>query len=70
MNRCGTALVRIPFELSVFLHVLLKSESRIDIFRTTPVRLVAVQYLSGPGLELLDLLELQDLDLPRAGPVL
>ena len=51
---------------SVFLNELLKSESRIDLFRTTPVRLVAVQYLSGPGLDLLDLLELLDLDLPRA----
>ena len=51
---------------SVFLHVLLKSESRIDLFRLTLVRLVPVQYLPGLGRELLDLLELLDLDLPRA----
>ncbi len=50
---------------SVFLHVLLKSEWRIDLFRSTPVRLVPVQYLPGPGLELLDLLDLLDVDLPR-----
>ncbi len=51
---------------SVFLHVLLKSEWRIDLFRSTPVRLVPVQYLLSLGLELLDLLDLLDLDLPRA----
>ena len=47
---------------SVFLHVLLKSEWRIDLFRSTPVRLVPVQYLPGPGLELLDPLVFLDLD--------
>ncbi len=38
----------------------------IDLFRSTPVRLVPVQYLLSLGLELLDLLDLLDLDLPRA----
>ena len=47
---------------SVFLHVLLKSEWRIHLFRSTPVRLVPVQYLPGLGLELLDPLNLLDLD--------
>ena len=47
---------------SVFLHVLLKSEWRIHLFRLIPVRLVPVQYLPGPGLELLDPLDLLDLD--------
>ncbi len=46
--------------------MLLKSEWRIDLFRLTPVRFVPVQYLLGLGLELVDLLELLDLDLPRA----
>ena len=51
---------------SEFPHVLLKSESRNALFRLIPVRLVPVQYLPGLGLELLDLLELLDPDLPRA----
>ncbi len=50
---------------SVFLNVVLKSEWRIDLFRLTPIRLVPVQYLRGLGLELLDVLDLLDLDLPR-----
>ncbi len=41
--------VRIPFELSVFLHVLLKSESRIDLFRLTLVRSCSMPPGPGPG---------------------